>query len=170
MKVTREVIYDLLPAYFAGEVSDDTRALVEEYFTSDPEFGRMAARFKTLAGERQRRGPAADETERERDTFLAAREAAELPQKTRTTALIWGFAALFSFGIAMLTWRGRMAAFYNPGVLLGIVFIVMAALMFVLSFRIKPDSWWRSAAGLDDESLAASGLGVTRRKRRRQDA
>ena len=169
MKVTREVIYDLLPAYFAGDVSDDTRALVEEYFASDPEFGRMAARFKALAGERLRSGPGADETERERDTFLAAREAAELPQKTRTTALIWGFAALFSFGIAMLTWRGRMAAFYNPGVLIGVVFGVMAVVMFVLSFRIKPDSWWRSAAGLDDASLAASGLGG-RRKRRRQDA
>ena len=117
MKVTREVIYDLLPAYFAGDASDDTRTLVEEYFASDPEFGRMAARFKTLAGERQRSGPAAtDETERERDTFHAAREAAELPQKTRAAALIWGFAALFSFGIAMLTWRGPMRAFYNPGV------------------------------------------------------
>jgi len=168
MKVTREVIYDLLPAYFAGEVSDDTRALVEEYFTSDPEFGRMAARFKTLVGERQRSGPAADETERERDTFHAAREAAELPQKTRAAALIWGFAALFSFGIAMLTWRGPMRAFYNPGVILGVVFGVTAVAIFVLSFRIKPDSWWRPLAGLDDASLAASGL--RRRNRRRQDA
>ena len=168
MKVTREVIYDLLPAYFAGDVSDDTRALVEEYFASDPEFGRMAARFKALAGERLRSGPGADETERERDTFLAAREAAELPQKTRTTALIWGFAALFSFGIAMLTWRGPMRAFYNPGVILGVVFAVTAVAIFVLSFRIKPDSWWRPLAGLDDASLAASGL--RRRNRRRQDA
>ena len=55
-------------------------------------------------------------------TFHAAREAAELPQKTRAAALIWGFAALFSFGIAMLTWRGPMRAFYNPGVILGVVF------------------------------------------------
>ena len=37
-----------------------------------------------------------------------------------------------------------------------------------LSFRIKPDSWWRPLAGLDDETLAASGL--RRRNRRRQDA
>jgi len=169
MKVTREVIYDLLPDYFAGDVSDDTRTLVEEYFASDPEFGRMAARFKTLAGERQRSGPAAtDETERERDTFHAAREAAELPQKTRAAALIWGFAALFSFGIAMLTWRGPMRAFYNPGVILGVVFAVTAVAIFVLSFRIKPDSWWRPLAGLDDDSLAASGL--RRRHRRRLGA
>ena len=118
MKVTREVIYDLLPAYFAGEVSDDTRVLVEEYFASDPEFGRMAARFKTLVGERQRSGP--------------------------------------------------MRAFYNPGVILGVVFGVTAVAIFVLSFRIKPNSWWRPLAGLDDAPLAASGL--RRRNRRRQDA
>jgi hypothetical protein len=36
MKVTREVIYDLLPSYFAGDASDDTRALVEAYFETDP--------------------------------------------------------------------------------------------------------------------------------------
>ena len=46
MNVTREVIYDLLPAYFAGEASADTRALVEEFFATDPELGRMAARFR----------------------------------------------------------------------------------------------------------------------------
>ena len=37
MNVTREVIYDLLPAYFAGEASADTRALVEEFFATDAE-------------------------------------------------------------------------------------------------------------------------------------
>ena len=42
MKVTREVIRDLLPAYFAGEASEDTRSLVEEYFRQDPGFERTA--------------------------------------------------------------------------------------------------------------------------------
>ena len=36
MKITRDVIYDLLPAYFAGEVSADTRALIDEFLTTDP--------------------------------------------------------------------------------------------------------------------------------------
>ena len=48
MKVTRDVIYDLLPVYFAGEVSADTRTLIEEFFDTDPEFARMAQRFRTL--------------------------------------------------------------------------------------------------------------------------
>ena len=166
MKVTRDVIYDLLPAYFAGDVSDDTRALIEEYFASDPEFGRMATRFKTLLGERARGGPAADEADREREAFHHAREAAELPQKTRAAALWWGFASLFSFGIALVTWNARMG-FLNPGFLLGVFFGAAALVVFLLSFYVTPDSWWRSAAGFDDETLASVGF---RRHRRRMKA
>jgi hypothetical protein len=36
MKITREVILDLLPAYESGEASRDTKQLVEEYLRQDP--------------------------------------------------------------------------------------------------------------------------------------
>jgi len=36
------VMKDLLPLYFSGEASADTRALVEEYFRENPEFERAA--------------------------------------------------------------------------------------------------------------------------------
>jgi hypothetical protein len=42
MNVTRDVMNDLLPMYFSGEASEDTRTLVEEYFRENPEFERMA--------------------------------------------------------------------------------------------------------------------------------
>ena len=42
MNVTRDVINDLLPAYFAGDASADTRYLVEEYFRQDAAFEREA--------------------------------------------------------------------------------------------------------------------------------
>ena len=42
MNVTREVVADLLPAYFSGEASRDTKSLVEEYFRQDPDFERIA--------------------------------------------------------------------------------------------------------------------------------
>src|SRR5205814_4494726 len=35
MNVTREVVTDLLPIYFAGEASGDTKVLVEDYFRQD---------------------------------------------------------------------------------------------------------------------------------------
>lgn len=41
MSITRPVIVDLWPAYVAGEASPETRALVEEYLRSDPEFARQ---------------------------------------------------------------------------------------------------------------------------------
>ena len=165
MNVTREVIYDLLPSYFAGDASADTRALVEAYFETEPEFARMAGRFQAIVAERQRPGAAAEE--RERETFHCARTAAELPQKARTAALVWGFASLLGFGIAMLTWRGPMRGFWNPGIILGVCFGGVAVAVFLLSFRVKPDSWWRTLAGLDDETLRSAGLG--RRARRRLD-
>ena len=40
MKITQEVILDLLPVYLAGEASPDTRALVEEYMKQDEELAR----------------------------------------------------------------------------------------------------------------------------------
>ena len=163
MKVTRDVIYDLLPSYFAGDASDDTRALVEAYFATDPEFARMAARFQTIVAERQRTAPSAED--RERETFACARDAIELPQKTRAMALGWGVASLFSFGMAMLTWRGPMRGPWNPGVILGIIFAIGAVITFVLSYRINVHSWWRHVAGLDDGSLGT--LDGRRRPRRR---
>ena len=161
MNVTREVIYDLLPAYFAGDASDDTRALIEAYFATDPEFARMASRFQSLIAERQRPGAAAEA--RERETFCSARVAAELPQKTRAAALGFGFASLLSFAVAFVTWNDRMGLL-NPGILLGVFFGVMAVVVFMLSYHVRPDSWWRDVVGLDDASLRS--VTMERRARR----
>ena len=161
MNVTRDVIYDLLPSYFAGDASDDTRALIEAYFETDPEFARMAQRFQSL-GERQR--AEASPRDREREAFCSAREAVELPQKTRTMALGLGFASLMGFFVALATWN-RFMALLNPGMILGVLFGLMAVLVLVLSYRIRPDSWWREMVGLDDASLDT--LDTRRRSRRR---
>ena len=41
MKVTQDVITDLLPAYLAGEASRDTTNLIEEFLRQNPEFSRI---------------------------------------------------------------------------------------------------------------------------------
>jgi len=41
VKITRNVILDLLPLYLAGEVSADTRTLVREYLETDPELAQI---------------------------------------------------------------------------------------------------------------------------------
>jgi hypothetical protein len=38
--VTREVILDLYPLYVSGEVSADSRRLIESFLSQDPEFAR----------------------------------------------------------------------------------------------------------------------------------
>ena len=40
MKVTQDVIHDLVPAYLSGEASADTVALVEEFLRLDPDLAR----------------------------------------------------------------------------------------------------------------------------------
>jgi hypothetical protein len=40
MKVTQNVIHDLVPAYLSGEASADTVALVEEFLRLDPDLAR----------------------------------------------------------------------------------------------------------------------------------
>jgi hypothetical protein len=46
MQISRNVILDLLPVYLAGEASEDTRVLVEEYLQTDQELARIVAESK----------------------------------------------------------------------------------------------------------------------------
>jgi predicted anti-sigma-YlaC factor YlaD len=48
MKITKNVILDLLPLYLAVEVSADTRALIEEYLESDPELANVAKKLAPI--------------------------------------------------------------------------------------------------------------------------
>ncbi len=55
MKITRNVILDLLPLYSADEVSADTRALIDEYLETDPELANIAKQMTAL--ERTKESP-----------------------------------------------------------------------------------------------------------------
>jgi len=47
-KITRNVILDLLPLYLAGEASQDTKVLVEEYLETDKDLAEMAKQSTTF--------------------------------------------------------------------------------------------------------------------------
>ncbi|HEV2489956.1 MAG TPA: hypothetical protein VGT03_09130 [Candidatus Acidoferrales bacterium] len=47
MNISREVVNDLLPVYFSGEASAETRRIVEEFFRQDPDFEHTARRAAT---------------------------------------------------------------------------------------------------------------------------
>jgi hypothetical protein len=48
MDVSRDVIKDLLPLYISGEVSPDTKNLVEAYLRLDPELARAVVAARAL--------------------------------------------------------------------------------------------------------------------------
>lgn len=99
MTITRDVIYDLLPGYFAGEVSADTRALIDEFLMTDPEFARMTARFHRLFDERvSHSGDRAPE----RQHFERARKHAEMRQISAAFTVAYGLAALFPLALDFL--------------------------------------------------------------------
>jgi len=80
MNLEREVIVDLLPAYFSGEASAATRALVEDFFRENPDFEKSA---RSAAGplESLKVSPPALDPEKEKLTLERARMVTE----TRTS-------------------------------------------------------------------------------------
>ena len=46
MEITRKVILDLLPLYLAGEVSTETRDLIEKFMETDPKLAELARQQK----------------------------------------------------------------------------------------------------------------------------
>ena len=51
MKITADVVRDLLPAYLSGEATADTRALVEDAAARDPGIARIVESARTEYGE-----------------------------------------------------------------------------------------------------------------------
>jgi hypothetical protein len=82
MKLEREVIVDLLPAYFSGEASAATCALVEEYFREHPDFEQSARRAGSSL-ENLKVAPSPADPEREK----LALERARLMTETRSSFL-----------------------------------------------------------------------------------
>ena len=143
MNVTREVIYDLLPAYFAGDASPDTRKLMEEFFATDPEFGRMAARFQTATDRARQSGAPSAEAERERQSFSRVRARLGL----RYAALGWGAGAALAFGIALLTGTDGRLGWGHPGIIIGLVFSGMAGASWIVSYRNDAQWWYEQFSG-----------------------
>lgn len=46
MKITHDVIKDLLTVYLAGEATADTRALIEDWLRTDPELARQVSQAR----------------------------------------------------------------------------------------------------------------------------
>lgn len=93
MMVTRDVIYDLLPSYFAGDATPDTRALVDTFLRDDPEFARMLERFRKIMDDRESSpSPSAPS---EKAAFDRARALTQKVSELRGYVVAFALAALF---------------------------------------------------------------------------
>jgi anti-sigma factor RsiW len=94
MNITREVINDLLPAYLYGEVSADTRVLVEQFLEQNPEFARSVA---------QRQNDDAEHSELLKGADMTLSPDHEMRTLTRTKAMLarrnWLFALALAFSL-----------------------------------------------------------------------
>jgi anti-sigma factor RsiW len=131
VKVTRDVIYDLLPAYFAGEASSDTRALVEECFDADPELRRKAEQFRALDRDRSSSGADTD-ANRERLAFDDMRTRL----RRRQSAIVSALCALMAFGMAIVAGMDRHLGSGKIGVIFGAVFGLISVWHWVASVRV----------------------------------
>jgi hypothetical protein len=138
MNVTRDVIYDLLPAYFSGDASADTQALIEEFFVSDPEFGRMARRFHSLNASR----PAGEPLEADRAKVVFSRARASM--KLKLSAVAFGLGGLFAFGMAAFVGEFSLR---HPGLIIGTVFSGMAVATWLMSYSSRPEWWYATFSG-----------------------
>jgi hypothetical protein len=128
MKLEREVIIDLLPAYFSGEASAATRALVENYFREHPDFERSA---RSAGGWLDRLNVPASAPDPEKEKM--ALERARLVLETRSTFLwmavfftvLLGFFRVHDHKIVWVFWQDSMP---------GVTFAAIAVFLWVMYF------------------------------------
>lgn len=65
MSISRNVILDLLPIYLAGEASEETRVLIEEYLQADKEIAQIVAESNKTPFPQNIKTPINKETEME---------------------------------------------------------------------------------------------------------
>jgi hypothetical protein len=131
MKLEREVIIDLLPAYFSGESSAATRTLVEDYFRENPEFEAAARRSNHPLESLKALSAAADDA-REKLALERARQITE----TRS-AFLW-FAVCFTLILPVFRIRDHQIVWilWNPP-LIGVIFALMAAFFWALFLNVR---------------------------------
>jgi hypothetical protein len=140
MNLEREVIIDLLPAYFSGEASAATRTLVEDFFREDPDFEKSARSaagpLESLKAAPSRLGAGLD-PEKEK----LALERARLVTETRSSFFwlaVLSTLMLFLFRIqngkiVWIVWSGSASGFGGRGAL----FIAMAVFFWLFYFMAR---------------------------------
>jgi hypothetical protein len=134
MNITREVMTDLLPVYFSGEASEDTKQLVEIYFRENPDFERIARRAAMPLEQLRRTASVAAEAEREKRDLQWARK------EFFRRRVVFGVALIFTFAPLMTVYRNERVvwtAFLNDPWLLALFWCVAGLFWFQYVARLS---------------------------------
>ena len=116
MNITREVVTDLLPVYFSGEASADTRALVEDYFHGDPDFERIARSAARPLDALRAAAPVAPEAVREKHDLECIRHELRWRKMMFASAVFLTLAPLaFVYSEGHLVWLMARNAPWDAG-------------------------------------------------------
>ena len=123
MRITRNIITDLLPVYFSGEAGEDTRTIVEAYFQHDPEFEKWVQQGQTQLDVLGASSPAVQE---EKETLMRVKRILRLRSILLGVAL---FCSFMPFSLAGNSEQGITWMMLRdlPG--LAAIFAVAAALL-----------------------------------------
>jgi len=132
MKLEREVIIDLLPAYFSGEASPATRALVEEYFREHPEFEKTA-RSANRPLESLKVPVAALDEAKAKLVFERARQITEI-----RSSMLW-LAVCFTLMLGLFRIQDHKIVWiiWSKSNVSGVVFVVVAVFFWLLYLRTR---------------------------------
>jgi hypothetical protein len=139
MNITREVMTDLLPVYFSGEASEDTKQLVEIYFRENPDFERIARRAAMPLEQLRGAAPIRAEAEREKRDLQRAR------REFMRRRVVFGVALFFTCAPLMTVYgNGRvdLGAFLNDPWLPALFWCVAGFFWFHYAARLS----WRTTA------------------------
>jgi len=129
MKISRDVVKDLIPVYLAGEASADSEALVESYLKTDPELAAdVAAARGTSLGLPATTPPTAAKQ---------ALDATRQLLKTRTSTLV--VASIFTVLPLAFAFHGTTITFLviRDAPVIGIAWWVTAAIMWIWHVAIR---------------------------------
>ena len=138
MNVTREVMTDLLPVYFSGEASEDTKQLVESYFRENPDFERIARGAAMPLEQLRGTAPVRAEAEKEKCELQWAREEFLRRRVFFAVALLFTCAPLMTvYGNGRVVWT----AFLNDPVLLAFCWCFAGLSWFLYAARLSRRSF-----------------------------
>ena len=129
MKISRDIVKDLIPVYLAGDASPDSQALVESYLKTDPELAAdVAAARGTSLGL-----PATPPPTSEKQALDATRQLL----KSRTSTLV--VATLFTALPLTFAFHGTTITFLmiRDAPAIGISWWVTAAIMWTWHLMIR---------------------------------